>query len=212
MKPSLLRSFALLLGVAACAIGVVRAADAPAADPAPALLATINRVLDLVSGKTPDEITASVPAIRDQLSATVAVDAIVRRSFGRNWSKLTDPQKTEAIDLLGRLMIRTYATQLVAGERPKVSLSSSRQIAPDRWEVITSASTSSKTVSVIYRLAPLGGGWKVYDILGENLSLVGNYRQQFDEHFEHHSAEDLLVILRQKLAAPVVAPPPTAAK
>jgi phospholipid transport system substrate-binding protein len=212
MKPALLRPFALLLCLAPGALGVVRAAEAPAADPAPALLATINRVLDLVSGKTPDEITASVPTIRDQMTDTVAIDAIVRRSFGRNWSKLTDPQKTEAVDLLGRLMIRTYATQLAAGERPKVSLASSRQIAPDRWEVITSASTSSKTLSVIYRLAPLGGGWKVYDILGENLSLVGNYRQQFDEHFEHHSAEDLLVILRQKLAAPVVAPPPTAAK
>jgi phospholipid transport system substrate-binding protein len=212
MKAALLRPFALLLCLAAGGLGVVRAAEAPAADPAPALLATINRVLDLVSGKTPDEITASVPTIRDQMTDTVAIDAIVRRSFGRNWSKLTGPQKTEAVDLLGRLMIRTYATQLAAGERPKVTLSSSKQIAPERWEVITSASTSGKTLSVIYRLAPLGGSWKVYDILGENLSLVGNYRQQFDEHFEHHSAEDLLVILRQKLAAPVVAPPPAAAK
>jgi phospholipid transport system substrate-binding protein len=212
MKPALLRPVALLLLLAATATGLVRAADAPAADPAPALLATINRVLDLVSGKTPDEITASVPAIRDQMTATVAIDAIVQRSFGRNWSKLTDPQKTEAIDLLGRLMIRTYATQLATGERPKITLTSSRQIAPERWEVITSASTAGKNVSVIYRLAPIGGGWKAYDILGENLSLVGNYRQQFDEHFEHHSAEDLLVILRQKLAAPVVAAPPPAAK
>jgi phospholipid transport system substrate-binding protein len=212
MKPALLRPFALLLLLAATATGALRAADAPGADPAPALMATINRVLDLVSGKTPDEVTASVVAIRDQMTDTVAIDAIVQRSFGRNWSKLTAPQKTEAIDLLGRLMIRTYATQLATGERPKITLSSSRQIAPERWEVITSASTTGKTVSVIYRLAPIGGGWKVYDILGENLSLVGNYRQQFDEHFEHHSAEDLLVILRQKLSAAVVAPPPTAAK
>jgi phospholipid transport system substrate-binding protein len=206
MKPALLRPFALLFLLA---IGVVAVR---AADPAPALMATVNRVLDLVSGKTPDEITASVLAIRDQMTDTVAIDAIVQRSFGRNWSKLTAAQKTEAIDLLGRLMIRTYATQLATGDRPKISLSSSRQIAPERWEVITSASTPSKTVSVIYRLAPIGGGWKVYDILGENLSLVGNYRQQFDEHFEHHSAEDLLVILRQKLSAPVVAAPPTSAK
>jgi phospholipid transport system substrate-binding protein len=201
-----------LLVLAASLFSVVRAADAPATDPAPALLATINRVLDMVSGKTPDEITASVPAIRDQMTGVVAIDAVVQRSFGRNWSKLTAPQKTEAIDLLGRLMIRTYATQLSSGERPKITLTSSKQIAPDRREVITSAASSGKTVTVIYRLAPIDGAWKVYDVLGENLSLVGNYREQFDEHFEHKSAEDLLVILREKLAAPVVAPPPTATK
>jgi phospholipid transport system substrate-binding protein len=201
-----------LLFAGACLVSVVRAADAPATDPAPALLDTINRVLDMVSGKSPDEIAASVPAIRDQMSDTVAIDAIVQRSFGRNWSKLTAPQKTEAIDLLGRLMIRTYATQLSTGERPKITLASSKLIAPERREVITSAASPGKTVSVIYRLAPIGGAWKVYDVLGENLSLVGNYRQQFDEHFEHKSAEDLLVILRQKLTAPVVAPPPSATK
>jgi phospholipid transport system substrate-binding protein len=201
-----------LLFAGACLVSVVRAADAPATDPAPALLDTINRVLDMVSGKSPDEIAASVPAIRDQMSDTVAIDAIVQSSFGRNWSKLTAPQKTEAIDLLGRLMIRTYATQLSTGERPKITLASSKLIAPERREVITSAASPGKTVSVIYRLAPIGGAWKVYDVLGENLSLVGNYRQQFDEHFEHKSAEDLLVILRQKLTAPVVAPPPSATK
>ena len=200
-----------LLFAAVCLVNVVRA-DAPVTDPAPAVLDTINRVLDMVSGKSPDEITASVPAIRDQMSDTVALDAIVQRSFGRNWSKLTAPQKTEAIDLLGRLMIRTYATQLSTGERPKITLTSSKLIAPERREVITSAASPGKTVSVIYRLAPIGGTWKVYDVLGENLSLVGNYRQQFDEHFEHKSAEDLLVILRQKLTAPVVAPPPSGTK
>jgi phospholipid transport system substrate-binding protein len=202
----------VLLFLAASLPGWTRAADAPAADPAPALLDTINRVLDMVSGKSPDEIAASVPAIRDQMAGTVAIDAVVQRSFGRNWSKLTAAQKTEAIDLLGRLMIRTYATQLSTGDRPKITLTSSKLIAPDRREVITSAVSPGKTVTVIYRLAPIDGAWKVYDVLGENLSLVGNYREQFDEHFEHKSAEDLLVILRQKLTAPVVGPPPTASK
>ena len=211
MKTLLARSLVCLLAILSLAAGV-RAADAPAGDPGPALLATINRVLDLVSGKSPDEITASVNQIRDQMTDTVAIAAVVQRSFGRNWSKLTEPQKTEAIDLLGRLMIRTYATQLASGERPKIALTSSHLIAPERWEVVTAAKTESKTVSVIYRLAPIDGAWKVYDVLGENLSLVGNYRQQFDEHFEHKSAEDLLVILRQKLTAPEVGPPPSATK
>ena len=66
---------------------------------------------------------------------------------------------------------------------------------------------NNQPVTVIYRLAPIDGKWKVYDVLAENISLVGNYRQQFDAHFENHNAEDLLKILREKLTAPVVEAP-----
>ena len=145
-----------------------------------------------------------LPQIRDKMSETFTIDAIVQRAFGRNWAKLTPAQQKEAIDLLGRLVIRTYATQLSTGERPKITVTSSREIGPDRREVTSVASQSGQTVNVVYRLAPLEGKWKVYDVLAENVSVVGNYRQQFDAHFEKKSAEDLLKTLRDKVAAPVV--------
>src|SRR5258706_1528713 len=104
-----LLTLSALLGLA----GVARAAStAPVQDPAPALLATINSVVDLALGQTPDVIMSRLPQIRDKMSETFAIDAIVQRAFGRNWAKLTSAQQKEAIDLLGRLVIRTYATQL----------------------------------------------------------------------------------------------------
>src|SRR5689334_14957741 len=78
-------------------------AAAPAQDPAPALLATINSVVDLALGQSPDAITSRVSQIRDKMSETFAIDAIVQRAFGRNWAKLTPAQQKDAIDLLGRL-------------------------------------------------------------------------------------------------------------
>jgi phospholipid transport system substrate-binding protein len=161
----------------------------------------------MVAGKTPDQVTAEVNDIRDKLSESVAIPAVVQRCFGRNWSKLSSDQQTEAIDLLGRLIIRTYATQLANGGRPKMTIVSSRLIAPTRREVVMSVTQNSGPVTVIYRLAPIDGKWKVYDVLAENISLVGNYRQQFDEHFQSKNAEDLLKILRSKLTAPVVEAP-----
>jgi len=188
-------------------------AAAPSADPAPALVSTFNSVVDAVIGQTPDAITAKVPEIRAKMSETFAIEAIVRRAFGRNWAKLTPAQQTEATDLLGRLVIRTYATQLSTGERPVIKIISSKQIAPERWEVVSTASQEGKTVNVIYRFAPFDGKWKVYDVLAENVSVVGNYRQQFDEHFQTKSADDLLKTLRAKLAAPTApTPPPVGAK
>lgn len=183
------------------------AAAAPSEDPAPALTATINGVIDLVMGQSADAISARVPEIRAKMNESFATEAIVQRAFGRNWTKLTKAQQTEVVDLLGRIIIRTYATQLGAGERPVVAVTSSRLISPDRREVTTTASQQGKTVNVIYRFAPIDGKWKVYDVLAENVSVVGNYRQQFDAHFEKKNAEDLLQTLRAKLAAPVVAEP-----
>ena len=39
----------------------------------------------------------------------------------------------------------------------------------------------------------------MYDVLAENVSVVGNYRQQFDAHFEKKSADVLLKTVRDKL-------------
>ena len=183
------------------------AAAAPTEDPAPALTATINGVIDLVMGQSADAITARVPEIRAKMNESFATEAIVQRTFGRNWSKLSKAQQTEVVDLLGKIIIRTYATQLGAGERPVVTVTSSKLISPDRREVTTTASQQGKTVNVVYRFAPIDGKWKVYDVLAENVSVVGNYRQQFDAHFQNKTAEDLLQTLRAKLAAPVVVEP-----
>jgi len=202
-----LSAFAASLLLSVALVAAARAQDVPVGDPAPELIATSNAVIDMVAGKTPDQVTSEVNDIRDKLSGDVAIPAVVQRCFGRNWSKLTADQKTEAIDLLGRLIIRTYATQLANGGRPKLSVVSSRLIAPTRREVVMSVVENNQPVTVIYRLAPIDGKWKVYDVLAENISLVGNYRQQFDAHFENHNAEDLLKILRAKLTAPVVEAP-----
>jgi phospholipid transport system substrate-binding protein len=203
----LVRSFLSLGSLATFALGVL-VFSLPAArvhaseDPAPALLSTINGVLDMTQGQSADAITAKLPQIRTKMDESFATDAIVQRAFGRNWTKLTPAQQKEAIDLLGKLIIRTYASALASGERPKVTILSSKEIGPDRREVTSTASQAGKTVNVVYRLAPVDGKWKVYDVMAENVSVVGNYRQQFDAHFQTKNAEDLLQTLRAKLSAP----------
>ena len=178
-------------------------AAAPAADdPAPKLVATINGVIDLVLGQAPSAIQDRLPEIRKRMDESFATDLIVQRAFGRNWSKLTPAQQAEAIDLLGRLVIRTYATQLSSGVRPVIAVISSKELAADRREIVTTASREGKTVNVIYRLGKIDTQWKVYDVLAEGISVVGNYRQQFDAHFEKKSAAELIELLKAKLAAP----------
>jgi phospholipid transport system substrate-binding protein len=191
-----------LPGLAACVCAVIlsilhlRAAD----DPAPALVATINGVIDLALGKSPAVIQEQLGTIRTRMSESFATEVIVQRAFGPNWKKLTPAQQTEAVDLLGRLIIRTYATQLSTGERPVITVTASRAIDAERHEVVSTAVRQGETVNVIYRLGRFDGKWKVYDVSAEGISVVGNYRQQFDAHFQKGSAADLLKLLKDKLA------------
>jgi phospholipid transport system substrate-binding protein len=52
-----------------------------------------------------------------------------------------------------------------------------------------------------YKLLLNGGGWKVYDVVIEGISLVGNYRQQFGSILNSESFESLLQRLREKATA-----------
>lgn len=191
--------------VALVALSLAPAASLRAAtDPAPSVIAAINSVIDLVLGQSPETISQRIPEIRNRMKGAFDVDAIVQRAFGGNWKKLTPAQQKEAIELLGSVIIRTFATQLATGSRPTLTVVSSKEIAPERREIVTTASQDGKTANIVYRLAPLNGSYKVYDVLAENVSVVNNYRQQFDAHFQKKSADDLLQVLREKLRAPAV--------
>ena len=177
-------------------LAAVRAAD----DPAPALVATINGVIDLAIGKSPAAIQERLPEIRTRMSDSFANEVIVQRSFGPNWKKLTPAQQAEAVDLVSRLIIRTYALQVSSGERPEVKVTASRELGPDRREIVSTFVRKSDSVNVVYRLGLIDAKWKVYDVLAEGVSVVGNYRQQFDAHFQKGSAAELLTLLKNKLA------------
>ncbi len=192
-----------LLTLVLLALAVPLRGAAPAEDPAPALLSTIDNVLDLTIGHPPETIISHLPKIRATMEESFATHAIVQRAFGRNWAKLTPAQQKDVIELLGQIIIRTYASQLSNAKRPKVTIVSSKLIAPERREIISNAAVGDRSINIVYRMAPIDGRWKVYDVIAENISVVGNYRQQFDAHFEKKGAIELVDLLREKLNAPI---------
>lgn len=209
MSSSYLRS-SFYAVVCSCAAVTVNAAPAATNDEAgTSLLATINSVTDMVIGQPASAIQAKLPEIQKKMEESFATKVIVQRTFGRNWSKLTPAQQTEVIDLLGRLVIRAYATQLSKGSRPVITVTGTQDLGSDRREVTTTATQDGKTVNIVYRLGKIDGGWKVYDVLAEGISVVANYREQFDAHFQTKNAADLIEILKGKLAAPEEAKPAT---
>jgi len=59
---------------------------------------------------------------------------------------------------------------------------------------------SREELSINYKLHSVGKEWKVYDLVIENISLVNNYRSQFERVIVRSSFEDLVHVLKEKQA------------
>ena len=57
---------------------------------------------------------------------------------------------------------------------------------------------NGQTYSVVYRLHRIDGKWRIYDVVAENISLVNNYRSQFNRVIAKSSFEELLKSMKQK--------------
>jgi phospholipid transport system substrate-binding protein len=66
-------------------------------------------------------------------------------------------------------------------------------------EIQTKVVTASKEIPIFYKVIKKDNTWKVYDVVVENVSLVLNYRTQFNDILSKNTPEQLLDILRKKV-------------
>lgn len=192
----------ILSSLAVIAFACVTQTRAHAEEPPEKLLEqTISEVLDMLHQS--DEVmpqSEKRDKILKLLQERFSFDIIIRRALGRNWNLLSEPQQTRITELISDLLIRAYTRELENGPKPDIEIVRTEQLDQHKIEIVTSVRYKSNFVSVSYRLANIKNrGWQVYDVLIEGVSMVSNYRKQFDEHFQTKSAEDLLKLLEEKL-------------
>jgi phospholipid transport system substrate-binding protein len=124
-----------------------------------------------------------------------------RRTLARNWSKLNTVQQEEFIQLFEQVLEKTYIDKILSYTNEKIDFYKESMNSETQAEVQTKVITSSKEIPIFYRLILKDGGWKVYDVVVENVSLVQNYRTQFNDILAKNTPEQLLEILRKKVKA-----------
>jgi phospholipid transport system substrate-binding protein len=67
-------------------------------------------------------------------------------------------------------------------------------------EIQSKIVTASKEIPIFYRMILKNGKWRVYDVVVENVSLVQNYRTQFNDILAKDTPEQLLETLRKKVS------------
>jgi phospholipid transport system substrate-binding protein len=125
-------------------------------------------------------------------------EEMAKRSLGSHWRRLSPQQQKEFVSAFTELLETTYADKIDLYEGQQVDFIG-ETIDKNYAEVNTKViGKDRQTYSVDYRLHQIGGRWKIYDVVAENISLVNNYRSQFNRVVVNSSIEELIKRIKQK--------------
>jgi len=142
--------------------------------------------------------------IRNELEQRFDWPTICRSCLGRHWSTLTEPEKRDFMDLFKQFLERTYLDRIEPyyNELDRIQYQGER-IAEKKYASVKTLVVTKQKIEhpVEYRLEKSNAGdWRVYDVVIEGVSLVKNYRTQFDEIITRSSVQSLLNDLRTRVA------------
>ncbi len=164
-----------------------------------------------------DEVTrllrreASTDAARAQRSQEVTrilsdlldYEELSRRALGPHWEGHTEAERREFVDLLRQLVERNYEANLERVLDFEVSYTAEATNA-DGTVVTTQARSRAERrqppVEITYTLHLQGTAWRVFDVVTDGVSLVRNYRNQFNRIITEHGWPELIRRMRDRLA------------
>lgn len=122
-----------------------------------------------------------------------------KRTLARNWNSMNVAQRKEFVLLFRQVLEKAYIDKILAYTNEKIVFDRETMVSASQAEVQTRIVTSSKEIPISYRVILKGSDWKVYDVVIENVSLVLNYRTQFNDILAKNTPEQLLETLRKKV-------------
>ncbi|HAM55746.1 MAG: hypothetical protein A2W08_07990 [Candidatus Rokubacteria bacterium RBG_16_73_20] len=185
----------------ALALALAAAPRAWAGEPAEQLSARIDQVLRILEDpalKPAERAEERRAAIRRVAHDIFDFEELARRSLGRHWQARTPEERDEFVRLLGHLLERAYLGKLELYSGERIALlgdSVDGDLVTVRTRVVTRQGTE---IPVDYRMLRRGDGWRAYDVTIEGVSLVANYRSQFDKIIRRASFQQLVKQVREK--------------
>ncbi|MBW1784073.1 MAG: ABC transporter substrate-binding protein [Deltaproteobacteria bacterium] len=163
---------------------------------------TTDKLIAIVSDpalKRPDRAQERARQIRKVVDERFDWAEMSKRTLARHWKKRTQKEQEEFIDLFGKLLERTYLDKVEGYSGEKVLYVDERVEGKYGLVMVKIVTKKETEILVKYRLKNKGGEWFVYDISIEGVSLVNNYRKQFNSILARSSYGDLIDKLKAKV-------------
>lgn len=196
-----LKTAAMLLLAAAfiCAAAVRPALSAD--DPMAVVQQTVNDALAVLRNK-------QVPAAqrRDQLRQIISrsfdFTEMSRSALGYHWKQITPDQQQEFTTVFTTFIEDSYLAKINDYSGQQVQFVRQSKDGAQYAQVATNIVQAGKDpIAVNYRLLSENGQWKVYDVTVDAISIIANYRNQFNRVMNNQGYTKLIADLKSKQAA-----------
>jgi phospholipid transport system substrate-binding protein len=137
-------------------------------------------------------------ALKKAISTIFDYSEMAKRSLGKHWNVRTAAEKKQFAELFATLLENSYAGKIESYNNEKIVYI--KDIVEDEYaEVKSKVVTASRDEFTLdYRLFKQNGKWMVYDVIIEGVSLVSNYRSQFNKIITSNGYDKLVKKLQSK--------------
>ncbi|SKA97224.1 phospholipid transport system substrate-binding protein [Paucidesulfovibrio gracilis DSM 16080] len=197
----------LMLLVLACAAGAAQAKT-----PTQTLETALDQLLAILQDPrydTTDGISEDhLSALRDEVENFFDFRELTKRAVGRPWLNFTDQQRDELTSVFKKLLEKTYLrklnteylNELAAFDEDSIVFLDER-VKGDKAMVYARFQLTDKPLDVNFRLIEREGHWWTYDVIGEGLTLLGIYQDEFKNVLVNQTPDDLIRLLEDKITA-----------
>jgi phospholipid transport system substrate-binding protein len=156
------------------------------------------QVLNDPALKAEDKKEERIERLRQVVKPIFDFVEMAKRSLGAHWRRLSPEKRQEFVTLFTEYLEKTYADRVdLYNGHQAVFLSES--IDQGYAQVDSKvANKKGEEFSVVYKLRLSDQVWKVYDVVVENISIVNNYRSQFNRVISNSSYDELIKKIKQK--------------
>lgn len=166
----------------------------------------IVKVLEDPALKTESRVKDRRAAIRKEAEVVFDFTETAKRALGRHWQGLSEKDRQEFTGLFTDLIERAYISKIERYSGERIAYAGEAidgGLATVRTRFVTKQGTE---VPVDYRMQQRGDRWFVYDVSVEGVSLINNYRTQFDKIIQTSSYAELVRKMKAAEVGTAVAP------
>ncbi len=194
-----MKYFSILALTIVALVAFVTRSGAVASDATAQLSATMNEFVTILVNTPVAELrqTGLPDKALKLINSRFDFSEMTKRSLGPHWNALDANEQQEFIDAYSQMVLRFFGRSVrAAGDE---TIQYKREV---RDGILASVETkvvsgSRDDFAIDYRLHDIDGQWKVYDVLIDHISIVNNYRAQFERVIAKSSIKDLLQRMKQ---------------
>ena len=171
---------------------------ARAGEPTEQLSATINKFVTILTDTPVAELREKgLPeSARKLVFARFDFSEMAKRSLGSHWAALQQGEQKEFVAAFTERVLFFYGRSVRSSSNSKIQFNRETRDGKQASVATKVVSGSGEELPIDYQMHDVNGQWKVYDVVIDNVSVVNNYRAQFNRVIAKSSVKDLLQKLK----------------